>query len=58
MIDTVDIMNKFNKNYPVLEKNVKYLLNKNHTLKLYIYILIFIITILVVILIKFLIKNP
>ena len=46
---SVDCMiNQFNKDYPLFEKNVKILLLQNRRLRFYIYILISIIFILVV----------
>jgi hypothetical protein len=40
------VISQFNKDYPLFEKNIKFLIAKNSTLKYYIYILIFVIAIL------------
>ena len=46
------VVNKFNKNYPVYEKNVKSLIDQNTSLRFYISILICIIIVLVIYVIR------
>ena len=46
------LLNQFNRDYPLLEKNIKVLIQKNSRLKIYNYILISVIFILVLVLIK------
>ena len=49
-MDTINfVIKKFNKEYPLLEKNVNYLILKNKRLKFYIYLLISILFILLII---------
>jgi t-SNARE complex subunit (syntaxin) len=52
---TIDcVVEQFNKDYPLLEKNVKHLILKNKRLRIYIYILI---CIIIAILIAYLVMN-
>jgi len=50
------VINQFNKNYPLFEKNIKLLIAKNSRLKYYIYILISVIFVLALALIIFMLR--
>jgi hypothetical protein len=51
------VINQFNNDYPLLEKNIKTLILKNSILKSYIYILTFVIFIVFILLVTYVITS-
>ena len=53
----MSVINQFNKDFPLFEKNIKVLMQKNNRLRFYIYILISIIFIVVSVFVIYLLKS-